>query len=366
MAIIWIFLGSGVLVLLQRWMFGRFWSKGLRLRLRFEQARAAAGEDVYLEELVENRKCLPLPVVSFRYSLCRNFELMPKNGRFTGTQSYRLALPARKQVRSRVLLPRLPRGVYTVTQAELQSRDLFGTRKDSRPVSSSAMLTVFPASLPFEQISVPFRQLLGAVITRRSTLEDPFEFRGIRPYEVYDSMRTINWKASAKTGEWKVNQYQYTTDESVLLLLDLEHGTEEEREALISLTSSLSRLLLGSGVTVALRSNCRGCITGQPLRVLPGGGSGQQNAIDESLAQIKLGATAVRGFAQWLDRLDRAVLDQSLPVVLSVTADGPTVSAYERLLGREQGFFLTAVPGRYTGRRITFLAWQGRKGGKSA
>ena len=37
-------------------------------------------------------------------------------------------------------------------------------------------------------------------------MEDPFEYRGIREYQPYDDMRSVNWKATAKTGDLKVNQ----------------------------------------------------------------------------------------------------------------------------------------------------------------
>jgi len=364
--ILWIFLGSAILFFAQRAIYAHAWAKGVRLFLRFERSHAAAGEDVPVYEQVENRKWLPLPVFGYRYSLCRNFELLPKNGAFPERVSHRLALPAQKRVRAQTRLHGLARGIYTVTQAEIFGTDLFGTLKETRPAACTAMLTVRPARLPAAQLAAPFRQLFGAVLTRRSSLEDPFALRGIRPYESYDSMHSINWKASAKTGDWKVNQHAYTTDESVLFLLDLEHGTPDEQEELISLASSMSAMLLGRGVTVGLRSNARGCLTALPLAVRPGGGAGQQAAIDDALAQAKPGAAGSKGFDLWLCELNRSDLDRCLPVLLSVLAEQTTLRAYETLLCRDQGFFLTTHGRIRPSRQVAFLPWTGREGGKSA
>ena len=68
-------------------------------------------------------------------------------------------------------------------------------------------------------------------------------------------MNRINWKASAKSGEWMVNQFDATTDFSVRCLLDTAddyiltspHLVEES----ISIAAALAAELLARGKTGA-------------------------------------------------------------------------------------------------------------------
>jgi uncharacterized protein (DUF58 family) len=62
----------------------------------------------------------------------------------------------------------------------------------------------------------------GVMQTKRQFLEDPFEYRGMREYQPYDDMKSINWKATAKTGDFKVNLHDFTTVRSVRIFLNLE------------------------------------------------------------------------------------------------------------------------------------------------
>lgn len=308
MTILWIFVGAALLYLLQRALYTRYWDAGLTIRTRFEVPAVTAGQEVRLVEQVENRKLLPLPIFGYEYCLDRNYALLRDEKTMPIRVRYRLSLPARRAVHNVTTLPPLARGIYTLADGRLEGQDLLMTAQMHRGFYSTARLVVYPAKLPAGKLALPFRTVMGTVLTRRYAQEDPFELRGIRPYEIYDSMRSINWKASARTGELKVNQHAYTTDEALLLLLNICDGTEEEQETLISMASSLSELFLRRGVSVALRSNARSCLTTAGISVPAGGGSSHQTVIDEALAQIKLAAAPTMAFADFLDRQDRREL----------------------------------------------------------
>ena len=352
MLFFWIFLGAGLFFLLQRILYLRRWDKGLRLSLRFDVPAVTAGETVSVIERVENRKRLPLPVFSYKYVLCRNLNTVTETGGGEREIRIKLAVPAMRAVRNRTQISGLPRGVYTLTNVTMSARDLFYTCRPGRQIVAPAKLTVYPTPIPARRLALPFRQLLGAITTRRLTTEDPFELRGIRPYEIFDSMRDINWKASARTGELKVNQHMYTTDEALLLLLDMDRGTEAQRETMLSLASSLSRLLLARGVTVSLRGNCRSCITGRALSLPPGGGSSHQAVLDEALAQVKLSASTVAPFAEFVRTIPARELAGSLPVVLSAGTAQVTFPGKESFFLSVSGMEPSPLPG------VTVLPWQ--------
>lgn len=359
MLLLWIFLGSGLLYLIQRGLYTTLWDRGLKLKLRFGAAAITEGESVTVTERVENRSWLPLPVLNYEYVLSRNFAPVTESGARPIMLRRQLALAGHRAAVNRCAVLGLPRGVYTVIEARLLSSDLFYTCKLEHRETCVNRLTVYPAKLPAEKLEVPFRQLLGAVLTRRMAQEDPFQLKGIRPYEIYDSLRSINWKASAKTGELKVNQYEYSTDEALVFLLDLSEGSEAEREELLRLASSLSQLFLRRGISVSLRSNGRSCVSGAAVRVPSASGIGHQNAVDAALAEIKLSASVTAPFAEFLSGLPASVAARALPVALSVNVTESAAAAFQRAFGAGGGYLLS-VGGGASARElggVRLLSW---------
>ena len=122
--------------------------------------------------------------------------------------------------------------------------------------------------------------------------EDPFEFQGIRPYEPFDSMRDINWKASARTGELRTNLHGYTVRQEVCLLLNLESETmmdyKQLKEESIRLVNSLAEMFFAQGIPVGVYSNAKDLLTGREMEQLPGGGGQHLTQIRESLARLDL------------------------------------------------------------------------------
>lgn len=339
MLLIWIFCGAMLLYTVQRSVYAHFWNRKLRLSLRFEARAVTEGEALSLLERSENRKLLPLPVFGYTFTLNRNYASVMETGAKPLTLKRKLALPAFRAAVNRTRIEGLTRGIYTLGNVKLTGSDLFCSESLEAPADCWAQVTVYPAKIPAERLSLPFRQLLGAVLTRRMAQEDPFQMKSIRPYEIYDNPRTINWKASAKTGELKVNQYEYTTDEAIAFLLDMGGGEPEAREELLRLASSLSLLFLRRGVSVALWANSRSCVTGLPIRVPAGADGNHQTVIDESLAQIKLSTSVTEPFPVFLRRLPRE-LRQALPVVLSADPGGEALRACEAVLGPDGGYYL--------------------------
>ena len=191
MLIFWILLGSTLLYIVQRGIYSVLWSRGLRLSLRFDSAAVSEGDDVAVTERTENRKWLPLPMLSYEYTLSRNFAGVTETGAKPIRLRRKVALPGRRAAVNRTAIQGLPRGLYTVIGAKLSTSDLFYTIRRERESLCTARLMVYPAKIPAEKLSLPFRQLLGSVLTRRMAQEDPFQLKGIRQYEIYDSLRSI-------------------------------------------------------------------------------------------------------------------------------------------------------------------------------
>lgn len=342
MPIVWIVLGFGILFLVQRAVYIRFWDRKTSVSFRFSERAVTEGESVWLAERSENRKRLPLPYFGYRYSLIRCFAPISAADEKPRTVRRKLALPGMRAVTNRAEIRGLVRGVYSIDNISISSADLFRVTELERPAASgSPLLTVYPAKVDVKRFAVPARLILGSISTRRRSQEDPFALRSIRPYEIYDSPRTINWKASAKTGELKVNQYDYTTDESLIFLLDMGGGSIGAREELIRVASSLCLYFLRRGVSVELMANCRDCRIGRPIRIPAGADAAHQKTVDETLALISLTAPVSEPFADFLAGIPEGALKGALPVAVSADPTDGARAAFTAVPALAGGYFLS-------------------------
>ena len=339
MLILWILIGSALLFILQRVVYSNYWDKKVNISFRFSGRAVTEGESVDLFERCENRKLLPLPTFGYFYTLIRNYISPSQPFNAPMSQRRKLALPGRCAVTNRIRVNGLLRGVYSIDTTTVSSSDLFHTIRLNWTAGCASRLIVYPSKIPVQKLALPARLLLGAVTTRRMAQEDPFALKSIRPYEIYDSPRIINWKASAKTGELKVNQFEYTTDESLLLLLDMGGGEIEDREQLIRLASSLSLFFLHRGVSISLMANCRNIISGKPVRVRSGADITHQITVDEALAQINLAVPVTEPFCEFLSAVSKENTKGALPVVLSADPSGEARQAFRSTPGVRDGYY---------------------------
>ena len=342
MLLVWIALGSAILFFVQRSIYSKYWDQKLRIDFQFSENAVNEGEAAGILERSVNRKILPLASYEYQYVVKRNYSASQKKiDRNNMMLRRKLALPARRAVTNRAKLNGLTRGVYTVSEVKLSAWDLFHSLHMERTTDCFTTMTVYPAKIPVQKLSLPVRMMLGSITTRRMAQEDPFALKAIRPYEIYDSPRLINWKASARTGELKVNQFEYSTDEALLFLLDMGNGSEADKEEMLRLASSLSQLFLRRGVGVSLLANVRNCISGLPIRVRFGANPEHRFTVDSALAQINLETPETESFRSFLAAVPTEALRGALPVAISADPSGEALRAFQETPGTKGGYFLS-------------------------
>ena len=153
------------------------------------------------------------------------------------------------------------------------------------------------------------RQIVGEVLSRNRIYQDVFSFRGIREYTCGDPLSAVNWKASARTGEYMVNIRDNTSGRHVRFLLDLEPPSIRYSEELLEQGIRLAYTLAGECVKiqipVSLASNGRDVVTGKEAETASGSSERHLGVIGEALARISL-SMKPRPFAELLkqERLD--------------------------------------------------------------
>lgn len=304
----------------------RRWDRGLSVTLRFSQETLTEGEAGTLRQTVENRKLLPFWWGDIRYTLPPFIAL--RDPGYAGREYYRDTVSAFsfERVTKEVPFTAVRRGYFRIDSAELTTQDFFFRWRMLARSAQEAELYVFPSRQAVGRFEPELRRITGEILTRRLMVEDPFQFRGIRDYAPFDSLKKINWKATARTGETKVNEFSATTSQEAVLLLDLDRSSdwnpEALRETLLRIAACLADRLVASGVPVGLRGNACDVVTGKPC-ALPGrGGAEQLDSINRCLARMDT-ARLARPFA---DQLGEMPADSRGPQYVLVSADeGPAL-----------------------------------------
>ena len=278
-----------ILFLLQRRLCCRLWKKRLSVSVSFAGERTEEGDGNTVIERVENRSIIPVHVIFIKYTLLKSYSPLSDGGGRREV-AFKGGIGGRKIKERRYTIEGLRRGFYTISSIEASGHDIFLSTEYESTFYSLSSFFVFPRRAESLSFDLAYRELLGTILSKRRKNEDPFELRGIRDYMTHDSLRRVNWKASAKTGELKVNEHDWTTDEGAAIVLDLRRGNEEEKEALISYAATIAERFLRRGINTSVITNARSSRDG--TRIITGSGSGRAhvNTIDEALALIKITA----------------------------------------------------------------------------
>ncbi len=296
MELLCLLLSAGAVYALCARVYGRLWTRRLSADLHFSTDAVVCGEQVELVEVITNDKWLPIPFVNVKLQMDRSlhFDGDASNSNVTD-KAYKndvFSLLFFQRITRRVPITCTRRGLYHIDTLELVSRGLFMNEIMSFKVGFYEELVVYPRAVDTGRLSMVYSGLCGELPVRNNDYEDPFEFRGIRDYETRDTMNMVNWKATAKTGQLKVNLKDTTANRKVCVLLDLMHegmlvheGLQEEG---ISIAAGLIQRFISDGMEVSLVTNGVDAVTGEGVSFYSGSGSAHMNSMLLGLARIDL------------------------------------------------------------------------------
>lgn len=153
------------------------------------------------------------------------------------------------------------RGYYQLGPLRLVSGDVFGLASQQLGYLKPDYLTVYPRIIALSQLGLPSRLPFGTVASRQRLFEDPARPMGARQFRSGDSLRQINWKATAHTQQLLVRTFQPAISLETIVLLNLHRGDYERLDRLYStewsivVAASLASHLIRERQPVGLMSN---------------------------------------------------------------------------------------------------------------
>ena len=293
MKIIGIGIVAFFLVVLQMLFYKKHWAKNLYVSVRFGQDAIYEGDEGQIVEVIENRKRLPLPMLKVKFQTSKNLGFFDEKGSKTTDQYYRndiFQVGGGEKITRTLHFRGNKRGYYRINNIDMVASDLFFLNEDSKNQAANQYIYVYPSIYRKEDLRLSLQKLNGEIIVKRHMLEDPFEYRGIREYQPFDDIRSVNWKATARTGELKVNQKNYTAMQTIRIFLNLEDDgrwkKEKEIEKSMQMAMGIASFFLTQGIRVSCFANGRDILTDEAVEIEGLSGIAQLEVLGKALARV--------------------------------------------------------------------------------
>lgn len=221
---------------------------------RTYRRRAFLGETVEVTLTLHNKSRLALPWVQFH-------ESVPPELRLDEATQHVISLGGHQSRNHTYQVKGLQRGYYRIGPLRLSSGDLFGLARTYLGYLPPDYLTVYPRIVPLTHLGLPSRLPFGTIASHQRLFEDPARPMGVRDFRSGDSLRQINWKASAHTQKHLVRTFSPAISLETAILLDLHTEDYDRRDRLywtewaIVTAASLAAHLANQRQAVGLISN---------------------------------------------------------------------------------------------------------------
>ncbi len=335
----------GVLALLVDWL-ATLWTRhgldNLTYERTLERDRAVWGDLVEVRLDVRNAKLLPIPwleVEDFATDTLtivdRPLESSDRPGLGVVRTRWTVGSFQRASRTAHILADR--RGIFRFGPVRRQVADLFAPSSGHAEDAQPASLVVRPRTVPV-LAQDPGRPFMGTLRSRRSLVEDPSHFAGVRPFQPGDPRRRIHARASARLGTPVSRRYDPAITRTVLVVLNIQtqdgpswllQYDDDLAECLIVTAASLVRHALAGGAAVGLVANGWTQTRARFASVDPATGTGQLSRIEDVLG--RLSSTPSLPFARMLAGLPARVPAGCLLYVVSSGDPEPDCEVLRRL-----------------------------------
>lgn len=262
MEIIWILALTYIFIVFEVKLYTKSCFKNLDFNIELSKSEVFEDGNLTIKEIISNKRFLPAIWLEVQFLVSRNLKfdnmkLTALDNEFFKKDIFSV-LPYQRIVK-KFNVKASKRGYYSLNKFTLTVSDIFIIYKYLLRTKHEKFLCVYPKLLLGTNFDLKFNNILGELETKKYLLEDPFMLKGIRDYTPYDSMKTVNWSASIRTGALKVNEFNSSSSMEVILLLDTTKYTawdsEDKIEESIRIAASMATKCVSKNIPVSLYSN---------------------------------------------------------------------------------------------------------------
>lgn len=163
-------------------------------------------------------------------------------------------------------LTALRRGYFQIGPLVAETGDLFGLQRRFRTITKPHYWLVLPKVIPLHGYEVASRRPVGEVRVTYRLMEDPTLVSGIRAYQNGDPLRSVHWRATARTGTLQCKQFEPTTVAGATIVVDLhrasnpDHHEPMRSDLAVTAAASIAHTLMQMQQQFGLLSNGRDAV----------------------------------------------------------------------------------------------------------
>lgn len=269
---------------------GRWWSHRALKAVHFQRTfprRAFLTEKIPLKIELVNTSWLPVIWAQLNESL--PVELIVPN-----SIQRVVSLGPKSRVQFAFTLNADKRGYYPIGPLHLRSGDMLGLADDAQTEGRADNLIVYPRIVPLAGVPLPSRSPLGTLRHTQPMFEDPSRVRGKRDYVAGDSLRRVDWKATASTGRLQVKQFEPSIALETAIVLNLNADEYDYRtrydatELAVVVAASVANWIIGQRQSVGLWVNGEDPLSAQPpAAISPHKGRAHLTRLLDVLARVR-------------------------------------------------------------------------------
>ncbi len=250
--------------------------------------RAFLGEKIQIDLRVQNKGWLPIPWLELHETLPvalagpNSFQSVIHLG--PGAEaSFEYSVDARK------------RGYYLIGPLSVSTGDILGLTAGVLAQSPAESLIIYPKIVPFSSMEIPSRSPQGTLRHNLPLFEDPTRVFGKRGYQSGDSLRRIDWKASASSGRLQVKLFEPSIALETFIVLNLNNEDYYYRtridavELAIVIAASVCNWIISKKQMVGMMVNGSDALSedGRPQTISPRKGKRHLMRLLETLARAE-------------------------------------------------------------------------------
>lgn len=293
-------------------IYSTYWNKGLSVDIRFDEQLVTENDTAHITEIISNRNFLPIPALWVKFAADRSLLFKDRENISTSDKCYKndiFSIFFYQKITKKLTFTAGRRGFFKIDKIDIVASNLIFSDSLVSSIPCDTTLMVYPRLTDTKRMSIPFKQIMGEITTaaNRFAYDDPFLFAGIRPYIYGDSLKDINWNATARCGTLHTNVHDHTVRQEVCFLYNPElDGMLEDNELCeenIRIIATLATLFTDeTGIGISFYTTAKDIITKEASCLCTGMGRGHLQNLFATLARLEL-SLPCDNFEQYVDTL---------------------------------------------------------------
>lgn len=215
-----------ILGLLLNYLSKRFAFYKIYYKREISSSGVEIGEEFHISTIIENRKLLPVTFLQvtekFPSEMQYKYDADLKESEDSLLHTTTMMILPFQRIKRDYIVKFNKRGKYLLRDVTLTAGDLIGLDTAQKQIEFSQEIVVYPTALDMESETAKAGDYIGDITAKRFIVDDPIVTASIREYTGFEPEKTIHWPSSLKTGRLMVRNFDYTIDNSVFIILNIE------------------------------------------------------------------------------------------------------------------------------------------------